>query len=89
MHGRGLETLMKAVCKCSTMVVTWHRAGFLALTRAAIPGTVEVSFQTEVRREKAAFQVWGCREHLGPLTGAGVRGDELLACRRCALVADL
>lgn len=29
------------------------------------------------------------RAHPGPLAGAAVRGDELVACRRCALVADL
>lgn len=71
------------------MVLTWYRAGFLALTKAVIPGIAKAWFQTKVRREKAAFQIWVCRKHLGPPTGAGVRGQKLFACRRCALVADL
>lgn len=53
---------------------------------ADIPGTAETSSQTELRKQQAAFQVWVCREHLGPLTMVGFMGNELLSCRRCALV---
>lgn len=43
----------------------------------------------QVQREDVDPQIWGCREHLGPLSMAGGGSEDVLACRRCALVEGL